>query len=214
MGKGIYIFIVMFFIFVINGCATLSKSKKRLDSEKIASLEKEIEELRKTKEILEKKLESEIKDNQIKLNVEEKGLIITIVAEVLFDSGKAVLKKESLPILDKVAKVFTEEIPQYNISIEGHTDNQPIRYSGWKSNWELSSHRALSVLHYLEEKGVEPKRLSAVGYGEYHPIASNETPEGMRLNRRVEIIVLPNVVKKIEKKYLEGEIKESKEELK
>ena len=140
--------------------------------------------------------------------MEERGLVITVLAEVLFDSGKTELRQESFPILDKVAKILKEELRSHNVGIEGHTDNQPIKYSGWKSNWELSTHRALSVLHYLEEKGISPARLSAIGYGEYRPVASNDTPEGRQLNRRVEIVVLPRLVKK-----LEMEKPESKEEI-
>jgi chemotaxis protein MotB len=147
--------------------------------------------------------------------MEEKGLVITFVSEVLFDSGKADLKKESLPSLAKVARILMENVPENNIGIEGHTDNQPIRYSKWKSNWELSAHRALSVLQYLESKGVNPKRLSASGYGEYRSVASNDTVEGRQLNRRVEIVILPKSVKKIEQKYLkEGPQEDREEELK
>ena len=92
-----------------------------------------------------------------------------------------------------------EEVPQHQISIEGHTDNQPIKYSPWKSNWELSVHRALSVLHYLERKGVPPQRMSVAGFGEYRPVASNATAEGRALNRRVEIVIVPIKVEKIKK---------------
>ena len=79
------------------------------------------------------------------------------VAEVFFDSGKADLRPEAYPILDKVAEFLKEEVPDRNVAIEGHTDNEPIKYSGWKSNWELSTARALSVLHYLvDKKGIDP----------------------------------------------------------
>jgi chemotaxis protein MotB len=114
----------------------------------------------------------------------------------LYDSGKAKLRSEAYPILDKVARILTENVPEHNIGIEGHTDNEPIKYSGWKSNWELSTGRALSVLHYLvDEKGISPHRVSAIGYGEYRPVASNETKEGRQMNRRVEIVILPRVTK-------------------
>ena len=87
-------------------------------------------------------------------------------------------------------------MPQFNVGIEGHTDNQPIKLSGWKTNWELSSSRALSVLHYLvKQKGIAPERLSANGYGEFHPVDSNDTKEGRQLNRRVEIVILPQLTK-------------------
>jgi chemotaxis protein MotB len=126
----------------------------------------------------------------------EKGLVITFVADILFDSGKAELRSVAFPTLDKVARVLRENVPDLNVGIEGHTDNVPIKHSSWKSNWELSAHRALSVLHYLaEDKGITPTRLSALAYGEYHPVASNGTAQGRQLNRRVEIVILPRVSK-------------------
>jgi chemotaxis protein MotB len=125
----------------------------------------------------------------------KKGLVITFVAEVLFDSGKAKLREDSLPILDKVVRILQETVPANDIGIEGHTDDEPIKHSRWKSNWELSAQRALSVLHYLEDSGVASGRLSAIGYGEYQPVASNDTAEGKQLNRRVEIVILPKSVK-------------------
>ncbi|TBR17796.1 hypothetical protein EPO66_02065, partial [bacterium] len=86
--------------------------------------------------------------------------------------------------------------PDLKVGIEGYTDNEPIKHSKWRSNWELSTSRALSVLHYLiEDKGILPERLSAIGYGEYHPVASNDTKESRKLNRRVEIVIMPRVTK-------------------
>jgi chemotaxis protein MotB len=82
------------------------------------------------------------------------------------------------------------------VGIEGHTDNEQIKFSGWKSNWELSAARALSVLHYLvDEKKISGKRVSAIGYGEYRPVTSNDTREGRQQNRRVEVVILPRVTK-------------------
>jgi chemotaxis protein MotB len=215
MKKHNLLYFLGIFLFFMSGCAVIFQSGRRSDIEKIQSLEKELEELRRTRGILEESLAKEIEDKQIRLQMEEKGLVITFVSEVLFDSGKADLKKESLPSLAKVARILMENVPENNIGIEGHTDNQPIRYSKWKSNWELSAHRALSVLQYLESKGVNPKRLSASGYGEYRSVASNDTVEGRQLNRRVEIVILPKSVKKIEQKYLkEGPQEDREEELK
>jgi chemotaxis protein MotB len=202
--KRVFYFLVMCFFFT-EGCAIVLQKGRRSDIEKIKALQEELEEFKKTKSILEEKLSKEIKDKQVRLKMAEKGLVITFVAEVLFDSGKAVLRQESLPMLDKVIQILKKEALNHDIGIEGHTDNQPIKYSAWKSNWELSAHRALSVLHYLIEKGIEPQRVRATGYGEYRPVASNDTAEGRQLNRRVEIVILPKAVKKIEKESLEKE---------
>jgi chemotaxis protein MotB len=97
-----------------------------------------------------------------------------------------------LQMIDKLYKFLNDTVHDLSVGIEGHTDNQPIKYSGWKSNWELSSARALSVVHYLQdEKAIVPERLSAIGHGEYKPVESNDTKEGRAKNRRVEVVILP-----------------------
>jgi chemotaxis protein MotB len=96
----------------------------------------------------------------------------------------------------------------YYVGIEGHTDNIPIARSGWKSNWELSSARALAVLHYLEkEEKISPERLSAIGYGEFQPVASNDTKDGRQANRRVEIVIMPKLTKVTESKEAPANLK-------
>lgn len=201
------------------GCTIIFQKGRRSDVEKISELSSQLDELNAARRILEDRLKQEIADKQVRLEMAEKGLVITFVADVLFDSGKAKIKTEALGSLDKVARVLTENLADFNIGIEGHTDNQPIKYSGWKSNWELSTSRALSVLHYLvDDKSISGDRVSAIGYGEHHPVASNDTKEGMQLNRRVEIVVLPMVakVRKHEIPARSGEelLKEPKENLK
>lgn len=178
-----------------TGCTFVFQKGRRTDVTKISKLKSELSELEQAKQELESRLDNEIQDKEVKVEMLEKGLVITFVAEVLFDSGKADLRKDSLEKLMKVSKVMQNVVPDLNIGIEGHTDNVPIKHSGWKSNWELSSHRALSVVHYLVEKGVNPGRLAAIGYGEYHPVASNDTKSGRQQNRRVEIVILPKVEK-------------------
>jgi chemotaxis protein MotB len=138
-----------------------------------------------------------------------KGLVITFVSEVLFDSGKATLRKDSLPKLAKVASVLNSTVVDLNVGVEGHTDNVPIQKSGWKSNWELSSARALSVLHYLSEEGVSEPRLAATGYGEYKPVATNDAKDGRQKNRRVEIVILPKTEKTKAEIAAEEEAEES-----
>lgn len=167
--------------------------RRRLASDQMKEeLRKDVDELAQAKSELEDKLAEEIKKGELIVAREAKGLVVSVVAEVLFDSGKDILKESSRSTLDKIIGVITS-IPDKNINIEGHTDDEPIRYSGWKSNWELSCARALSVVHYFIETGsVEPTRLSVSGYGEYHPLADNSTEEGKAKNRRVEIVILPS----------------------
>ena len=124
--------------------------------------------------------------------------MITFMSEVFFDSGKDIIREDGKDSIRKVAEVLNRDVPNSNFAIEGHTDNQLIKYSKWKSNWELSSARALAVLHYfVDECSVAPTRLSANGYGEFRPVAPNDTNENMQKNRRVEIVILPSKVSKV-----------------
>jgi len=187
--RNLAIFITVMFLF--SGCTIIFQRGRRSDIEKISELSSKIDELSQAKDSLEKKLQDEINAKEVSLSMQDRGLVVTFVSEVLFDSGKDVLKDPSKATLNKVVDVLQEEIPGMDIRVEGHTDNQPIKFSKWKTNWELSSHRALSVVHYLVERGIVPDRLSATGYGEFRPIASNDTAEGKQKNRRVEIVIYP-----------------------
>jgi chemotaxis protein MotB len=186
------IFVVLFF----TGCSFIIQEGRRSDVQKIEELSQKVDELSQAQRILEDRLSQEIKDKQVKLKMAEKGLVITFVADVLFDSGKAKLKQETFTSLDKVARVLNENVADLKVGIEGHTDNEPIKFSGWKSNWELSTERALSVLHYLvDHEKVAENRLSVLGYGEFQPVAGNNSKEGKKLNRRVEVVIFPKLTK-------------------
>jgi chemotaxis protein MotB len=207
--------LVSFITFSLAGCTFIFQSGKRSDAQKIQELSAQLDELARSKGLLEQKLGSEIDDKQVKLQMMEKGLVITVVGDLLFDSGKAKIREEALPLLTKVSTILKDNMAQFNIGIEGHTDNIPIKQSGWKSNWELSTSRALSVLHYLaNDQGISPERLSAIGYGEYRPLVSNETSDGRKQNRRVEIVILPNITKVKGDSTGSSELKEPQENLK
>ena len=188
-------------ISLLAGCTLVVQKGRTSDIKKIESLSEEIKRLKMTEEellklkeayaILEKSLRKEISEEKVRLGIEKKGLVITFVDSVLFDSGKAKLHRGASRSLDKVVKVCRRVVADREVGIEGHTDNQAIKYSGWESNWELSTARATSVLHYLAKKGISPERLSATGYGKYRPVASNMTAEGRGENRRVEIVIFP-----------------------
>lgn len=181
--------------FALNGCTFIFQKGRRSDVEKISRLQSELSELERAKRDLENRFRHEVDDKEVKIEMMEKGLVITFLAEVLFDSGKADLRPDSLPKLDKVSQVLKTTVKDLDVGIEGHTDNVPIKHSGWKSNWELSTARATSVLHHLISDGVAPHRLSATGYGEYRPVDSNAAAEGRQKNRRVEIVILPPTTK-------------------
>jgi chemotaxis protein MotB len=183
-------------VFFLCGCVVVVQKGRRSDVQKIQDLSSQVDELNQAQKILAERLGQEINEKTVKLKMMEKGLVITFVADILFDSGKSKLRPESYATMDKVSRVLIENVPDLKIGIEGYTDNEPIQASGWKSNWELSVARALSVLHYLQdEKAVEGSRLSAVGYGEQQPVADNAGKEGRQLNRRVEIVIMPRFAK-------------------
>lgn len=192
MGKfGITILAVIFAV-TASGCAVNFYKGKPGQELKIKQLTSQVEELDQARRMLEDRLVQEIRDKQILLERTSRGLIITMANDILFDSGKAKIKADAYPTLKKIVGVLNETVPDRDIGVEGHTDNIPIKHSGWKSNWELSTTRATSVLHALiDECGVEPRRLSAIGYGEFRTIADNDTKSGRARNRRVEIIILP-----------------------
>ncbi len=138
--------------------------------------------------------------NDIKEMIEERGLqddidfestprgvILRVKGRLFFPPGDASLKPEAYPILDRIAELI-KKFP-YRVSIEGHTDNIPIKSAKYASNWELSMARALSVLRFLtKSKGIDPKKLSIAGFADTKPIAPNDTPEGRAKNRRVEFV--------------------------
>ncbi|MBI1953258.1 MAG: flagellar motor protein MotB [Candidatus Omnitrophica bacterium] len=170
-----------------------AQATRRVAEEK----EEEASELVEAQRRLAESLKQELGDARAKLEMTQRGLVLTLLDEIFFDSGKAVIKEEGRAALEKVASVLKESVPGSPVAVEGHTDNEPIRYSGWKSNWELSSARALAVVHhFIEEEKVPPGRLRAVGFGEFHPVAGNDLPEGRRQNRRVEIVILPATLTK------------------
>jgi chemotaxis protein MotB len=191
---------------IASGCAVKFSKRSPWDIQQLATLSDQLEQfralaqlkaeeaerLREAKALLEKRLSSEIAAQDISVGFDERGLVVRMLDRILFNSGKADLRQDAYPVLDKVARVLNRELTDQPVRIEGHTDNEPIKQSGWKDNWELSLARARAVLSYLvQERDVDPARVSGSGYGEYHPIASNETAEGRRMNRRVEIVVSP-----------------------
>src|SRR3989338_4056017 len=211
MSKIVFIIFVFITGITLSGCTIIFQRGRRSDVEKIGELSSQLDELMAARNLLADRLKQEIQDKQVRLEMAEKGLVITFVADILFDSGKAKIRQEAMPTLDKVAAVLNENLSEFKIGIEGHTDNEPIKFSGWKSNWELSTARALSVLHYFNaDRAVAGQRLSAIGYGEFHPVASNDTKEGMRLNRRVEIVVFPKITKVKEEEKQSPALEEKK----
>ncbi len=118
----------------------------------------------------------------------EDWLELEIKSRVLFESGEARLARAAVPIIGEIADIL--QSAGNPIQVEGFTDNNPINTPRFPSNWELSAARAASVVHLLDRYGIQPDRMSAIGYGEYKPVADNDTEEGRQKNRRVVLVVL------------------------
>jgi chemotaxis protein MotB len=150
------------------------------------------EDLARLKHELEGKLSNQIAQHVVALHIGRDGLVISLREAGFYDSGSAVPHASSMPSLDSIAE--TLKASPYDIRIEGHTDNVPIHTGQFDSNWELSTARATKLTRiFVEQHGFRPARLSASGYAEFHPVATNDTAEGRSENRRVDIIVLPQV---------------------
>lgn len=221
MKKKYFVFASIIIIpFFLNGClVTESKYiKKSAEADKLAqelALEREknqalteqnlalkesttklaqkAEETSSTYQQLLKEMKAEIDEGQITIKELKGKLTMDVVDKILFDSGEARIKEDGLKVLQRVVDIL-QSVKDKNILIEGHTDNVPIvgrLAQRYPTNWELSHARAINVTKYLQEKGIDPRILSATAYGEYQPIADNSTPEGRAKNRRIAIILLP-----------------------
>lgn len=184
---------------------TLEKDSKKLVSvqTELSSAQAAVGRVRKIEEAeasrmrLYKRLQDQVKPlsdaGQLQVKVQQGRLLLALPEGVLFDSGKADLKPEGQLVLDQVAQLL-KGVDGRSFQVQGHTDNSSLKSGGkYGSNWELSAARALVVVQYLVGKGVDPAKLSAAGFGEFLPVASNDSEEGRAQNRRTEISLQPNV---------------------
>jgi chemotaxis protein MotB len=138
------------------------------------------------------KLRTMIDAGQLKVVVRHGRMIIALPTDILFDSGRTEVKPIGKAALAAVAQVLAT-VPDRDFLVAGHTDNVPIKTELFPSNWELSTRRAVEVVHYLVAQGMKPTVLAAAGYGEFDPIATNDTLEHRAQNRRIEIVLQPNI---------------------
>jgi chemotaxis protein MotB len=142
---------------------------------------------------LEGELRTQLESKDVTISKLQGKLTVNILDRILFDSGEAMVKPDGEAVLQKIAGLLAQH-PELKIHVIGHTDNVPIRpaaRSRFASNWELSTGRALAAVRFLTERaGVDPRRVGAVGYGEFRPVADNATPEGRARNRRIAITIL------------------------
>jgi chemotaxis protein MotB len=168
--------------------------------DKLAQSQAQIEQLQQEKDTavqsrkgLEDEMRSALESKDVTISRLQGKLTVNILDRIMFDSGEADLKPGGAAVLRKVAGILATH-PELKIHVIGHTDNVPIKASArhrFPSNWELSTARATAAVRYLTESaGVDPRRLGAVGYGEFRPIADNATAEGRARNRRIAITIL------------------------
>lgn len=163
-----------------------TSSKQVIEQNKLENLKEQIEQY----------LEQNEMQEMVDIELEDRGLIIRFKDNVLFDSGSAIVKTDSYEILDFLSELLTtEDLINEEIRVEGHTDNVPNFSVIYPTNWELSTARSTNVVRYfIEQSDFEPTRISAAGYSEYHPIATNDTVEGRSSNRRVDVVVIKKTV--------------------
>lgn len=182
----------------------LKELGQNVDSLSTANAEatRRLEELRKAKAAAEarvatfrsllEKLRAMIDSGQLKVIVRNGRMIIALPNDILFDSGKTSVKAEGKAALEKVAQVLAT-VSDRDFLVAGHTDNVPIKTREFPSNWELSTARAVEVVRFLISKGMNGKVLSAAGFAEFDPVAPNDTDANKAQNRRIEIVLQPNI---------------------
>ena len=129
---------------------------------------------------------------KLKVEIRDNRMIVSLGDKILFDPGKTQIKKEGAETLKEVAAILSD-VRGRDFQVAGHTDNTPIRSARFRSNWDLSTARAVEVVNFMVGSGMEAGRLSAAGYADQAPIGSNDTPDGRTKNRRIEITLMPNM---------------------
>lgn len=185
---------------ILERVADLESQRDRLQGEvtdlrgRVAEKEEQLAEFESTKGELVRELEQEIAKGRVQIERIRDELRVDLVDEILFASGETSLKPEGEAVLRKVGEVL-KRVEDRSIEVQGHTDDVAIGgalAARFPTNWELSAARAIHVIRFLQEGvGIDPARLSAKAYAQYRPRASNETPEGRRRNRRIEILMGP-----------------------
>jgi chemotaxis protein MotB len=191
-----------------NKLTSLGQNVSRLETERgnlggeLEEAQKRMEELKKAQAQAEaraaqfRKLVTQFKAltdaGKLQVEIRENRMIVRLGDKILFDPGKTDLKPEGKDALTQVTAVL-ESLPNRNFQVAGHTDNVPIKSKRFRSNWDLSTARAVEVTNFMIGAGMEPKRVSAAGYADQSPVVPNDSPENMAKNRRIEITLVPNL---------------------
>lgn len=159
-----------------------------LDVGEIQNLERDQSVLARISEEFEEALSPYIEEDLIEVTRDTLWVQVEIKSGILFGSGDATLSSQAIPLLKQLAATI-KPLPNA-IQVEGYTDNIPINTAEFPSNWELSASRAANLVHQFMREGIQPQRMAAIGYGEYHPIADNRFEDGRNKNRRVVLVLL------------------------
>lgn len=170
--------------------AELQSMRRRLES--LRAVEQEVRERNAIYEDVISRFQSLMDGGQLSVTIDRGRMVIQLPQDILFQSGSATLGAEGRSVISQVGAVLAD-FDDRRFQVEGHTDNVPISTERFPSNWELSSARALAVVRLLTAQGVAPENVSGAAFGEYQPRASNEDRTSRALNRRIEIVMLPNL---------------------
>ncbi|MEB3101890.1 flagellar motor protein MotB [Ferviditalea candida] len=180
------------------GTDTAQKAKievkdNTLRKEQAEKLQKEMQDLQNLKKKIDAYIDKNGLNSQLQTTLNSQQLVLKISDNALFPSGSANVKPEAQKLASNIS-VLLEQYPQYEVIVSGHTDNRPIHTAEFESNWDLSTARALNFMKILiQDNNLDKKRFSAVGYGEFRPVESNDTEEGRAKNRRVEVSIFRNL---------------------
>jgi len=181
----------------ISGEAGELKDQLEATKDELEELRKaraEAEERMKSLKIMEERFRKLIDSGSLEVVNFNGRLVIKLKANILFDAGKAKVREEGVQALKDVAAVLAQFTGRH-FQVAGHTDDDPVKRSVHKDNWELSSVRAVAVVRVLQEAGVPPKMLSAAGYSEFQPVKPNDSEDNKKFNRRIEITIMPEIPK-------------------
>lgn len=175
--------------------ADFQKRLKTLAAEK----ERELQQTQATYQSLMQNLKQEVDDKSVTIEQYKEKLTIKMVDRILFGSGSTRINESGIKVLKTIGNILKTNLDGRQVRVEGHTDNMPISSDKLKqiypTNWELSTARAVRVVRHLQEHaGIPPEKINAAGFGEYHPLADNATPEGQAQNRRIEIVLTPELM--------------------
>jgi len=186
----------------MKGAMSASDSEKAELLEKLAKMNKTLEDLQRAQEAAEKrakafrdlvaKFKAMVDAGKLQVEVRNGLMIVKLPDNILFDPGKIDLKKEGQEAIAQVTSILNG-IEGRKFQVAGHTDNKPIKSGKFRDNWELSTQRALVVVDLMIKSGMDAKRLSAAGYADVLPVAPNDTDDGRKQNRRIEIVLVPNL---------------------